>query len=347
VEGVVQTLGAEDWRLDTDARERQERLHAALLPLTADDDPLAERIRQSLLEDLRRGSTSGPGIDTEETIAGLTSMGSNLPEQQRRELASDAAGLAADGSLEGALASLRVRLALAASTVVGDGGEGEGPFAFSDEELANAVDAANGSGDRVVSLWLVLDPPVGRVLAVLSRLGDRSPSVLTDAVSRWAESQAVETRTEAIIGLINQEFDASKWVTAIGRHGLDDEAVVSEIAVAVGAAKQGDRRAELVQSLIAVQPSTHRSQRAVADLMMALLQTGKKNDFDIALQAARALGQNHRSAERLKQALKAATDDHGYQIPKKATEALAAAGVQPAKKSFRDGAFDRFRSFFR
>lgn len=344
---ITQVLGGEDWRTDAAARERQTRLHEAIRPLTESETAIAERIRDAMLGDLRRGSTLTPGIDREEAVAGLSDMGSRLRDEQRRALASEAAALAADGSIDGLLASLRVRLALAAASAVRGGGEEDGPFAFSNEELTQAADAANPAGDRAISFWFELDPPIDQALIVLGRLGARTPSSLTDAVSQWAERLEAEDRTRAAIGLVEREFDAAGWVEAIARHGLDDEAVVSEISSAVAAATHGDRRAELVESLVALQPTAPRGQRGVADLMIALLETGKKNDFNAALSAARALGQQHRSAERLKKALKAATENHGHRIPKKAAEALAAAGVKPAKKSFRDGAFDRFRDLFR
>jgi hypothetical protein len=119
----------------------------------------------------------------------------------------------------------------------------------------------------------------------------------------------------------------------VGQHGVDDEALAQKLVTMVQDASKAEQREEAIDLIIALAPNTHRGQKAVAGLIEGLLGTGTKVDFKLALRAVEALGTQHRSAERLRAAFKAAHDDHDRSVPMKSVEALARAGIKLPQKT--------------
>jgi len=320
-ESAERALQARDWWVDASRREQQADVHALLRHVAAALPRLADMLDDLMLQDLRRAPVS-PGAT--EVYTGFRTMGSLLAARAQPLFADLAPLGAGQGSL---LTSARASLARAASAAGVD-------EAF-DIEFGDVVAAANeGSDDAVLALgsWFALDPSLTEVIDLFEQAAGARRPVAQTASERLGRLTAKE-RTSLAEQLVGADFDAPKWLEQLRKSGVDEAKVVRLIAKQVDAAKTSPQREALVKRLRTFAPGEGAAQREVARIILALLGTGKKVDFEIALNASRALKKGHRAQQALTDAFKQAVDDHGKPIPPDAAKALSAAGVKLPQKS--------------
>jgi hypothetical protein len=163
----------------------------------------------------------------------------------------------------------------------------------------------------------------------------------------WCEGTSEIERTSVAKTLLASEKKESRWLDPLVQAGLDELAVVDYIADKVRSAARGDQRNDLMATLARIRPVSAGAQKAVADLIIELVETEKQVDFKAATKAIPALGTEHRSARRLRDVFQAAAAKNGYQLSERAATQLAEAGVKVPKKAVKKGAWGKVKALFR
>jgi hypothetical protein len=202
------------------------------------------------------------------------------------------------------------------------------------------------SASEVLAEWFDLGPSSEDVLTVAGELSDPAPQSVVTAFEGWAKDLGASGRTNLAIGLLDAGLDRSRLFEVLMQIGVDEVELVARIGEEVRGAPRGTRREELMISLAHNRPLDPKAQRAVADLIVELTETGKQVDFKAALKGIPALGREHRSATRLRAAFQTAAEEHRHQLPERVAVQLAEAGVRIPKKAVKKGAWARVKDIF-
>lgn len=350
---VSEVLGGRSWWSTEDLRKQHEDLHQAIRRLL--DTPggaVSSKLVPLLGLDLKRPKQATvaarprtrqrSAAAEKETLIGLRRMGAELPADEAADLYEEWRSLAipADEAEAHRLTHLLVALAARA-----DAGELKVDQTTLDtDRVTSAITGSYRRRNDVLAQWLCLSPNVPDVAEVLAD-ATASSSGARDAVGSYAERLTDDDRTSLIEAMLDRSADPA-WVEVLAQHGVHDDGLAERLASDVEAASTVDERDRLVRLLVALRPGTSKAQRRVANLIIHLLGTGVKADFNVALRAIDALGTHHRSAERLREAFKSAADERGLRVPQRSVEGLARAGVRLPKKSVTDSAWDLAKSLF-
>lgn len=345
IAAVEELLAGQMWWSSEDLRKRQQELHRVIRALL--DVPsggIAPAVVSRLVADLTRAKeavvAARPGVPqrsaaTEtQTLLGLRLMGSMLPGESAAELYEEWKTVTPPADETDAHRLTHALVTLAATA--GDGGSQVDLSPLDTDRVGNAVTASYRPRHDLLAQWLRLSLAATDVARILAGAAPTSRDA-RDAVSNYAERIGEGERT-ALVGAVLDSSSEPAWVEVLAQHGVDDDALTERLASEVEAAATVDERDRSVRLLVALRPGTPRAQRRVADLVIHLLGTGVKGDFNVALRAIDALGTQHRSAERLREAFKSAANDSGFQVPQRAVEGLARARVRLPKKSLTDSA---------
>lgn len=342
-DALITELNANAWWGSDDLLQRQQRLHELGRLFANATDGTSSAFTDALVEDAMRAPMS-PTTVTAESVDGARVLGQDLGAGATRLLEHIAqVGQHQDASLATRVARARAALALAAR----EAGETADASALTLDEVTAAAATGSGPGRAAVRDWLQLIPPRDAVETLIRKLGDTPPGGIPEGVGKWSGSLSREVRTGFAVALVAADFDASQWVVAIAHEGVDEAALVQHIAEALHEASRGDQREELAALLARVRPLDGAAQRAVADLVIALLETGKGVDFKAAVKAVPALGTQHRSAGRLQDAFRTAAEDHNHHLSERTVRELADAGVRVPKKAVKKGTWDKVKGLFR
>jgi hypothetical protein len=335
-------LEASAWWGEEAARERQEGLHRIGYALSEISEDLDSEIRKILAADLQRAPLD-PGSLTEQTVRGLVSMGGKLGQPAEAVLELLPAGGEEGIALPVWTTRARVALALSARHA---GGEIDATV-VTDEAIIEAASQDSAHGREAVIDWLRLGPGAASVASILEALGGQSDPELMKSFEVWCEGTSEIERTSVAKTLLASEKTESRWLDPLVQAGLDELAVVEYIADTVRSAARGDQRNDLMATLARIRPVSAGAQKAVADLIIELVETEKQVDFKAATKAIPALGTEHRSARRLRDAFQVAAEKHGYQLSERTATQLAEASVKVPKKAVKKGAWGRVRDLFR
>lgn len=351
VTAVQGVLEEHDWWTDGESRETQNKRHVAVRSLLdAPDVPLAAAAAKALADDIRRAKTATIVVSgvwrsaatSPEGLRGARIMGEALPSATAAEIYNEWKDLPPADEVAGAYRLTHTLVALAASALRGD--VSVNLTGLDAERLIAATTQFGQAGPSVFHYWLRLEPNSADLAQALTpSLAERRQA--RDDLKSYVGHLDDERRTE-LVGAMLDTHAVPVWVQLVSEHGVDDESLTDRIAAAAEAATSVDEREKQVRLLVALRPGTMRSQRRVADLIVHLLDTGKKGDFNVSLRAAEALGDQHRSADRLKRAFTASVEKNKFEIPPKATQALARAEVRLPKKTFTKEAWDVFKGFW-
>lgn len=340
VDAVVSEIEASPWWSDQAARLRQTHLHLLAIQL-AGDEALEAALRPRLAADLIR-AVADPAAASEEVWQGMVEMGSGLGSAAEEVLEH----LEQFGPLGGEwplwVTRVRVRLAVTAR----GGGSNVESEVIADEAIQNAARERGSVAEDAVADWFLLLPPVSAVRAVLSAIDSPPPAQVLTSFEQWVGEVSKTNRTELAVGLVEIGRETSRELDALVRAGVDGPTLVAQIAGRVHSAPRGSRREELMAALAQIRPLEPAAQKAIADLIIELTETGKQIDFKAAARAIPALGREHRSAGRLRTAFQRAADEHGNQLSERAAVQLTEAGVKVPKKAVKKGAWGRVKDLF-
>lgn len=343
VQAVLTTvLGANAWWTNAEALQRQERLHELGHELADASEAVAADFNGGLLADIQRAPMD-PTTATATGIEGVRTLGQRLGEEALPLLEYlSGVGQHPDASI----AVLVTRAKSAVAVAVRATGETVDATILTLEEVTAAATSRSMPGQDAVKSWLQLGPGREEVGSLIKALGNTAPATLISAVAIWSRSLVEDDRTAFAIGLVGAGPEFGPWVGAVVREGIDEEALVQHISHAVHEASRGDNREELTALLASIRPVEPAAQRQVADLIIGLLATGKNVDYKAAVKAVPGLGTQHRSAGRLRDAFKAAAEEHHNQLSERVAKELADAGVRVPKKAVKKGAWDKVKDLF-
>ncbi|MEA2193372.1 MAG: hypothetical protein QOI73_3493 [Solirubrobacteraceae bacterium] len=336
---LAEALAANSWWLTDEALSTQIQLHAIGRALLSVGEHFRQDVENLLVADIEQALTATVAVTGYQraaatrltTLRGIRELGEQLPPIGARRLLDALSSTEAPGQTERDTALTRARVALAGAV---RSGRADVDFtAIPLDEILALVDAADADAHRALAEWLALDPTPEHALRVVQQVDGRPPRSLVSAIGDWAGRLDESERTAFVNSLLATKQRAPEWVRCVGQHGIDDEALAQKLVAMVQDASNAEQREEGIDLIIALAPNTHRGQKAVAGLVEGLLGTGTKVDFKLALRAVEALGTQHRSAERLRAAFKAAHDDHDRSVPIKSVEALARAGIKLPQKT--------------
>jgi hypothetical protein len=340
-DALAAELAAAPWWSDEVSRQRQQRLHHLTHELADLDESFSEGEGQMLINDLSR-SFVDPSLVNEETWKGLVEMGGELGPGA-------ATLLVALEPVEPLISQFplwlfRVRASLAATARVA-GAEVDADV-IPDETILQAAAENAPHADDGIADWLLLSPSADLVGQGIEALGERAPAVVLTSFESWAKATSKEERTSLAKQLVDLGHETSRWMNALVDAGIDETSLVEHVSGLIRSAARGDRREELMAALVHIRPVSSPAQKAIADLIIELVGTEKQVDFKAATKAIPALGKDHRSAGRLRQAFQAAADSKGHQLSERAAIQLAEAGVKVPKKAVKKNAWGRFKDFF-
>lgn len=340
---LVSVLDANAWWTSEEAWKRQERLHQLGHLLAGTSEAVAADFISTLRTDVQR-VPADPAIVDSTALDGVRALGQGLGAEALPVL-EHLGGIGQHPDEAVAIRVTRAKAALAV-TVLSAGMAVDGTVVTVDEIITAATSRSTPGLDAAKN-WLGLGPTQDGVRSLIQALGSTAPASIVDAVSMWSRSLSEDDRTAFAIGLVATDPSWGSWVGAIVQEGVDEEALVRHIARSVDEASRGDEREGLTTLLAGVRPVEPAAQRQVADLIITLLATGKNVDFKAAVKAVPALGTQHRSAGRLRDAFKEAAEDHHNQLSERAAKELADTGVRVPKKALKKGAWDKVKDLFR
>ena len=331
-------LGTANWWATPASAEPQMHLHDAALRLHAVGEETAGAVSEIVVNDLLRALAARITAASFEAVSAILP---GLAPKALTRLATSLAGLTITPSpspLDAALS--RSRLAVGRAARAARLSVKEAPFAVSADLMIELLAGSERASD--LADWYGLGPGFEEGKRLLLALDPQAPTAERNAAASWTRTLTATERTDLLLALLDQSSDIGKWAEAIGAEPLDDVRLVQEISRRIRSAPRGDERAELARSLAAIRPRDPAAQRAVADLIIWLLEQEKRVDFDAAVLAVPAVGTQHRSGQRLSDAFDAAAQ-RGHQVNTRAGSDLEQAGVRLRKRSVPEKVWDRLR----
>jgi hypothetical protein len=267
--------------------------------------------------------------------SGIALLGGQLPADQRHRLLQVLVEHPGIESLAARLAMLKMISATKSEIERAN---------ITNDEILEAARTDSEAGQSAVADWLSLLPSPEEVLDALRELGRRRPRRVLDALATWSGRKAVGDRSTLVKGLIDQVPGPNRFIRPIASNELDDRALVSELGNEIRQASRAGIRRALANRLNVLAPKTPAGQREVAGILIWLLKSPPKVNFEIAQVPIEALGASHRSGERLARAYEEAADRHDETISKPVAERLEAVGVHLHKKAVSKSAWSRLKA---
>lgn len=338
------------WWNDEPSLDLQREVHQVARELSPATTPaLHTAVSETLAADVLRATqpTAISGvvgavvpISTAPGLVGVGQLGIALPGADVVALGEQVRGLLPTG--DGTVDTQAVRTLLVLARAARQ--QGTEVDLGSEETLLDAITQSGVARNELGALWLSLDPEPGLVVRLATQVGASPTTLMRTGLAEWANRCKTGERTAALAKLLEDAPQLDAYIEPISRHGVDDAALTQDAATRLYAATRADQRQTYVDFIRALVPSDPVAQRTVADIMVSLLQSDTKVDFDLALRAADALGNQHRSADRLREALDGATSRKNFKIPPGRAEALARAGIKPKHRSLSESAQDGWKS---
>lgn len=324
------------WWTTTAATEAQRVVYQALLQLRGVGPVTHRVVSGAVSDDLARAFASAvSGIP-------LALVRETAPLLDKQSLDDIAAVLVA---LPGQAAPLdvdliRTRLGVASAAKAARKKVTATPLMVSGADITSLLRGGGSPAD--LEAWYGLGPAKAEGIAVAVAAGPGAASELRSKAAKWASRLSPEQRTDLVLQLLKAADDVSSWISSLEPEPLDDLRLVSTLASRIEAETQGVRREDLARTLAAYRPSSSQAQKQIAGIVISLLEKDTQVDFNAAVIALGALGDNHGSGRRLADAFENASN-RGRRIPRRALDDLRRARVPLHKKSMAEELWRAFR----
>jgi hypothetical protein len=332
-EALGENLDTATWWESTEQSAVQLVKHRiARVLLEADDSILVDAVARVLVDDIERprlvAEEVGTAITGEATFSGLRQMGAQLPAENVAELYEAWSQAAVDPSdwVQQRLTVALLRLAAVANRA---------GFELDTSELT--VDRLIAMPDLLVRHrqltpvedWLSLTPTTEDVVRLLKSKG---PASCRSAVHQYCNGLTVAERTR-LADLVFVNRVRADWLETVGEKDVDDDALVKTFTLAIAEGATDQARNEAAQYIVALKPTTGGAQKLLAELIVNLVDSGKKGQFETAQRLLCVLKPNHRSGKSLKEAFVRAADESDLKLPLKRVKELEHANVALPKKA--------------
>ena len=209
-------------------------------------------------------------------------------------------------------------------------------------EVVFALGDLDEKSREMLALWLAAAPGIEACVAVAAALPRGRARQCARIFGKWGVDLSEDERTTFLVNLWKEGNRLSAWIEPFQELGLDELRMVDYLADEIESASRADDREDCVKCLRTLAPQDLRAQHRVGDIVVELLSTGHKVDFQLALRAVPALGQGHRSKGRIEDSLKQATDELGVKLTRPQAASLKSVGIQPPRRSFSQRAWSFF-----
>jgi hypothetical protein len=340
---AIQTALGTAWWPDEAGLERQLAVHAAVRAMEKIGPSAADAIATARHYDLSNALNSGG--TTPVVLRGIAELVEGLSATQLADLAArlravPLTGQKVDAELVGAQVSIQtVAKALGEETA-------EEPYSIPLDRLLAAARPQGKSSARAIAGWFEWNPSYKSVITFIEGIGRGTRDGELDSARGWFRGLSNGARRSALVGLAHLQTDsANKWInTFVGAsRAYDEQLVVRDVVSEVMGAGKGGNRHELIEALIAVEPSSPQAQREVGELIIWLLERNTRVDLDNATLAVGALGKNHRMGKKVAAAFRASVDANGWKVPSNREQLFLDAKVSLPKGAFEKTKKRRFR----
>jgi hypothetical protein len=202
------------------------------------------------------------------------------------------------------------------------------------------VQALIAGGDKwLPNAWFRARPSFAEGKRMLFETAEQFVIPVIDSVGFWANQLSQQERTSLLLEWIGRKRNRSRWVAVIAPLGLNDQAFVEEVGRRIESSPLGEDRQSLARNIQVLRPADPRGQRAVATLVLKRLEADTKLDAEIARTLLPALGDSHKSAGKLNEAIRASVAAGRLKLDQNDRDAMKAAKLDPP----RGKRFPRFR----
>lgn len=355
---IAERLGVRlerEWWADDTAFSVQAAWHGTAHVLRERDSPspVVRHVDSTLLADLQRGldattldhrGVSTPAATEPLTLRGIEEWGSHLLPESAEQLLQRLDSVEAPEEEERRRALAIARIAV--STAAAAGGASVDIQRISRGDVRSLLRSRRDRSRDSAAAWIRLGPAFDDVVNVLARVGFLANQAVRDAASDWAQGLDEPLRTAALEAILAEGYPAVLVVRVVAQHGYDESLVLDRLLERTRAGTRANERTGAIDLLLAVAPESHVGQKRVADTIVLLLARNTKVDFRLACEAAAALGTQHRSARRVKDAFVTAARS-GHYVEAKYLPTLASAGIKVPQKAVAKKGWDAWRGIFR
>ena len=337
------------WWSSVPDRESRQWLFESARHLASTQPPQAPDIDKLLADDLQRAlQQSGAALEQVLGDLRVLARGLSLRALERLTEALLSLDLGPTPERPEGTDSNRVLTARAALAhfATGEGGDpGVAPFAIPTAEVRDAIKAATEAGDAAVVAWLRLEPSAPAVGTVLAAGAYRSSRPIPTALEGWGKAATRKQRTKLIERLLCDDRETSPLIAALARGEFEEPSLIRSIGPLIKNPRSNkDQRMRLARQAAAIAPTTPSGQRALADLIVWLLDRRRKRwpavDVEVALAALHGLGDRHGSKRRLEAGFDKAAPSAARKLTPEQIEDFHRANLtaprEMIKKSWRD-----------
>ncbi len=336
------------WSTVADRESRQTLFEAARV-FASGQPATAPEIDELLAGDVQRALEQG-GAALDQVLGDLRELARGFPRQLLERLSQALLSLDIGPTLErpegiDANRVLRARAVLARFAAGAGADADQAPFAIHTAEVREAIKSAGDTGDAAVAAWLSLQPSAAAVGSVFAAGGFRSTGPIRAALVDWGPTVTRKQRTKLLERLLQADSETSSLIAALARGEFEPAVVIRAIGPLIKDPRSNkDQRMRLARQAAAIAPATPSGQRALADLIVWLLDRSRKRwpavDIEVAVAALRGLGDRHDSKRRLEAGFNKAAPSAARKLTPEQIEDFHRAGLATPrgmlKKSWRD-----------
>jgi hypothetical protein len=345
-------LGSMWWGSVAD-RETHQTLYRAARLLASRYPSRAAEIDELLAEDLHRAIDQSGGA-LAQVLGDLAELASGLSPDQLVPLAQALASLD-PGATPDRPDGIDPNLVLTARALLAHFAFEQGanphvqPFAIATATVREAIKVDSVAGDAAVAAWLSIEPSAAALGTVLAAGGHRSSQAIRAALASWGGSVTRKQRTKLLLRLLRPDRDTSPLISVLARGDFEPAVVIRAIEPLIKDSKTNkDQRMRLAEQAAAVAPTNPGGQRALAELIVWLLDRSRKRwpavDIEVAVAALHGLGNRHGSKRRLETGFNKAAPFATRKLSPSQIDDFHQAGLTAPRAMLKKSWLDKFRS---
>lgn len=195
---------------------------------------------------------------------------------------------------------------------------------------------------HIAARWLDLGPALNEVQAAVDAYGQRSPDVVTRALTDWAARLDRRGRTRWLRKLLADERNVTGWIASLAASGeAEHPKLVRRARELISDTGQAERRRHVASNLAAIKPQGPTATTLLAELVADMARTRHLADLDVAIAALGGWTRGSAGQRTVEQAMTKALRDRKPRLTEEQGRILVAAGVEPPADSFGERVWNR------
>jgi hypothetical protein len=333
---VQSALEARAWWSDPDLFDKQERIHTIVRTVgSALGSASIPEFAAFRYADIVRAVDAG---FTAIAFRAVTQWTVEMEVSQIRDLATrlSNASLSGDHDRDVELVAARTHLRIDARDV--EENVDETPYAIGIDMIVATARPGDTRAQGVVVSWMDGGVTEEAVLEMIAGIERPPAPTEADALRAWfLNLNTKDDRTDFLLKLAGVGGYALAWLSEVAStspRDYSEEVVAHSVVSDAMKASRAEERREAVDALVALGPDSKQAQREVGRLIVWLLSSGQKVNYEIALDAVRALGADHGNGRKIGEAFRKECEREKKKIPYRDQEAFRAAKIVLAQGYF-------------